>query len=445
MGYISKEEYRKQINEIIDLLDGRTDKMLKQLTGEMNEAAQNMEYEKAAYLRDKKLAIERITERQKVSNISENDIDVIGLARNEQQVCIEIFFVRKSKMIGREHYFLNHLSDEEESEILSSFMKQYYMNRPLLPNKIMIKTEIEDKELIEQYLSKVAGRKVEIKTPQKGEKLRLVEMAEMNSRITLENKEKDKTAILTQLKEVLQMNKIPRKIETYDISNISGQFMVAGMCVMQDGVIKKNLSRRFKIKTVLGQDDQKCMHEVITRRLRHSVDILNTSKTTGFGSLPDAIFVDGGITQIRAAKKAIDDIGKEIKEAEKALGVNEGRSKPEILVFGMVKDDKHTTRALINEAREEIPLPQDLMNLVTRFQDTVHDTAIGYHKKLRDKEITKSALDNILGIGEVKKKELLKKFGSVEQIAKAEISEISSINGITEELAIKIKENLNNL
>ena len=445
MGYVSKEEYREQINEIIDLLEGKTDRVIKTLTKEIQAAAEKMQYEKAAYLRDKKIAIERITEKQKVSNISENDIDVIGLARNENQVCVEIFFVRKSKMIGREHYFLNHLNDETDNEILSNFIKQYYIDRPILPNKIIFKEEIEDKELISTWLTGVAGRKVELKTPQKGEKLRLVEMAEKNALITLENKEKDKTAILTELKEILNMEKLPRKIETYDISNLSGEFVVAGMCVMQDGAIKKNLSRRFKIKTVLGQDDPRCMQEVITRRLRHSIDILNESKSTGFGAKPDAIFVDGGITQIRAAKKAIDDINKEIREAEKRYGVQEPREKIDIPVFGMVKDDKHTTRALITETKEELPLSENLMNLITQFQDTVHDTAIGYHKKLRDKEITKSVLDDIEGIGEVKKTELLKKFGSVEKIANADINEIARIKGINEELARKIKEKLNNM
>ena len=445
MGYVSKEEYRKQIDEIIDLLEGKTDKVIKSITTEMQDASQKMQYERAAYLRDKKIAVERITERQKVSNLSENDIDVIGLARNEMQVCVEIFFIRKSKMIGREHYFLNHLEDESDREILSNFIKQYYMGRPMLPNKIMLREVVEDKELVEQYLSSVAGRKVEIKTPQKGEKLRLVEMAENNAKITLENKEKDRSAILTELKEVLQIPKLPRKIETYDISNLSGQFMVAGMCVMQDGVIKKNLSRRFKIKTVFGQDDPKCMQEVITRRLRHSIDILNESKSTGFGKLPDVIFMDGGITQIRAAKKAIDDINIEVREAEKKYGVKEPRAKIDIPVFGMVKDEKHTTRALIDETRKELPLSEELMNLITRFQDTVHDTAIGYHKKLRDKEMSKSVLDTINGIGEVKKQELLKTFGSVEKIAKADIQEITKIKGIHEELAQKIKKELNNM
>ena len=251
--------------------------------------------------------------------------------------------------------------------------------------------------------------------------------------------------ILTSLKEILQINKLPRKIETYDISNISGEFMVAGMCVMQDGAIKKNLSRRFKIKTVFEQDDPRCMREVITRRLRHSIDILYESKSSGFGSLPDVIFVDGGITQLRAAKLAVDDINCEIREKEKEYGVKEPREKINIPIYGMVKNDKHTTRALINEEREELPLTEDLMKLITQFQDTVHDTAIGYHKKLRDKEMTKSVLDEISGIGDVKKRELLKKFGSTKKIAEADIAEITKVKGIHEELARKIKKELNNM
>ena len=441
MGYISKEEYSKQISEIIDLLEGKTDKIVKQLIREIQIASENMQYEKAAYLRDKKIAIERITEKQKVSNISENDIDVIGIARNEKQVCIEIFFVRKSKMIGREHYFLNNLNDETDKEILSGFIKQYYLDRPILPNKIMIKEEIEDKVLISKWLTNEAGRKVEVKTPQKGEKLRLVEMAENNAKITLENKEKDKTAILTELKDILKLDKIPIKIECYDISNLSGEFTVAGMCVMQEGVIKKSLSRRFKIKTIFKQDDPKCIKEVITRRLKHSIDILNESKTTGFGTLPDVIFVDGGITQIRAAQEALENIKKEILKIEPQFDL----TIINIPIFGMVKDDKHTTRALINDQKEELNLSENLMNIITQFQDTVHDTAIGYHKKLRDKEITKSALDNINGIGNIKKRELLKKFGSVEKISNANISEIIQIKGINEKLARKIKNELNNM
>ena len=433
MGYISKEEYREQINQIIDLLDGKTDKIIKQLKQEMEEASEKYEYEKAAYIRDKILAIENISKRQKVSNLTENDIDVIGIAKSSYQVCVEMFFIRNSKMIGRKHYFLANMQDEEDSEILSSFIKQYYINSPILPHKIMIKENIEDKEIIEKSLSERIGRKVEIKAPQKGEKLRLVEMAENNAKITLENKEKDKTLILTELKQVLNMEKLPRKIECFDISNISGTNVVAGMCVMQDGIIKKNLSRRFKIKTVIGQDDPACMKEVVTRRLKHSIENPNG----GFGALPDVIFADGGITQIRAIKQAIQDVEMWIKEEKNST------IKLNIPVFGMVKDDTHSTRALIDEARNEIPLSEKLMNLITNFQDEVHNTAISYHRKLRDKEITKSELDEISGIGEAKKKELLKHFGSIKKIKEADIEEIATLKGINTELAKKIKDKLN--
>lgn len=433
MGYISKEEYREQINQIIDLLEGKTDKIIKQLKQEMEEASKKFEYEKAAYIRDKILAIDNISKRQKVSNLSENDIDVIGIAKSKYQVCIEMFFIRNSKMIGRKHYFLANMQDEEDSEILSSFIKQYYINNPILPHKIMIKENIEDKEIIEKSLTEQVGRKVEIKTPQKGEKLRLVEMAENNAKITLENKEKDKTSILTELKEVLNLENLPRKIECFDISNISGTNVVAGMCVMQDGVIKKNLSRRFKIKTVIGQDDPACMREVVTRRLKHSIE----NPEGGFGKLPDVIFADGGITQIRAIKQAIFDVDMWIKEEK------DSSFKLNIPVFGMVKDDTHSTRALIDENKNEIQISDKLMNLITNFQDQVHDTAITYHRKLRDKEVTKSELDEIKGIGEAKKKELLKHFGSIKKIREADIEEIAKIKGINLELAKTIKDKLN--
>ncbi len=427
MGYVTKEEYRKQIDEIIDLLDGKTEKVIKELEKEMKKASEKLDFEQAAYLRDRIQAIERVSEKQKVSNISENNIDVIGIAKSELEICIEIFFVRGSKMIGREHYFYNDLKDMEDSEILSGFIKQYYLDNPNIPNKIMIREELEEKEALEQWLSTMLGRKVEIKSPKKGEKLRFVEMAENNAKVTLENKEKDKSEILMELKEVLKMDKLPRKIETYDISNISGEYMVAAMCVLQDGVIKKNLSRRFRIKTVFGQDDPRCMEEVITRRLRHSIENPNG----GFGKLPDVIFADGGITQIRATKKAIEKVANEY----------EGKEKNDILsikVFGMVKNDKHQTKALMDENRKELKISENLMHLITRFQDTVHDTAITYHRKLRDKDITKSELDEINGIGKVKKQALLKHFGSVEKIKKASVQELMQVKGITKELAEKI-------
>ena len=420
MGYVTKEEYGKQIDEIIMLLEGKTKEIIKQIDIDIAKFAEKQEYEKAAELRDKKIAIERISERQKVSNINERAIDVVGIAKNELSICIELFFVRNSKMVGREHYFFENSNNLTEKELLSEFIKQYYINKLDLPSKIMLPQEIEDIEAIEELLTNKVQRKIEFKVPQKGEKLRFIEMTNNNAKITLENKTKEKEDIVLQLKEALKLENLPRKIECFDISNMAGDYMVAGMCVAKDGVINKKLGRKFKIKTVFTQDDPKCMEEVVTRRLKHSIE---NSKGT-FGTLPDVIFADGGITQIRA-----------IKKATKKYNI-------EIPVFGMVKDDKHSTKKLIDENKNEIELSQNLMNFITNMQDEVHRVAIEYNRSLRNKDTTKSKLDSINGIGEKRKQELLKKFGSIEGIKKADILEIMEVKGITEELARKIKKEL---
>lgn len=418
VNYVSKEEYRKQIDQIIMLLEGKTESIIKNLENEMKKAAEKQDYETAAKLRDRISAIEHFSQEQKVSNINEKSIDVIGVFKNEIDCVVEIFFVRNSKMIGRENYFLSNMADENISNILSDFVKQYYLQKEELPSKIMMQEDIEDKEIIEKILTEKSGKKVEFKTPQKGEKLRFVEMAINNAKITLENKTKEKHDLVLGLKQALNLEKLPRKIECFDISNLAGDYMVAGMCVAIDGVIKKNLSRRFKIKTVFTQDDPRCTEEVVTRRLKHSIE----NPKGGFGELPNVIFADGGITQIRAIKRAI------------------AKYNLQIPVFGMVKDDKHSTKNLIDEGRNVITLTEEQMNFVTRMQDEVHNVAIEYNRKLREKEATKSELDNIPGIGEKKKQELLKAFGSIQGIKKASIEEITKIKGINADLARNIKE-----
>ena len=418
VNYVSKEEYRKQIDQIIMLLEGKTESIIKNLENEMKKAAEKQDYETAAKLRDRISAIEHFSQEQKVSNINEKSIDVIVVFKNEIDCVVEIFFVRNSKMIGREHYFLSNMADENISNILSDFVKQYYLQKEELPSKIMMQEDIEDKEIIERILTEKSGKKVEFKTPQKGEKLRFVEMAVNNAKITLENKTKEKNDLVLGLKQALNLEKLPRKIECFDISNLAGDYMVAGMCVAIDGVIKKNLSRRFKIKTVFTQDDPRCTEEVVTRRLKHSIE----NPKGGFGELPNVIFADGGITQIRAIKRAI------------------AKYNLQIPVFGMVKDDKHSTKNLIDEERHVITLTEEQMNFVTRMQDEVHNVAIEYNRKLREKEATKSELDNIPGIGEKKKQELLKAFGSIQGIKKASIEEITKIKGINADLARNIKE-----
>ncbi len=420
MGYVSKEEYKKQIDQIIMLLEGKTKEIINKLSKEIIDASNAQEYEKAAILRDKKIAIERVSEKQKVSNINEKAIDVIGIAQNELSLCIEIFFVRNSKMIGREHYFFDNSNELTKSELLSEFIKQYYINKIDLPSKIMIPEKIEDLKTLENLLTGKAQRKVEFKVPQKGEKLRFIEMANNNAKITLENKDKEKEDILLEIKEALSLKDLPRKIECFDISNLAGEYIVAGMCVAKDGVISKNLARRFKIKTVFTQDDPKCMEEVVTRRLKHSVE----NSKGAFGTLPDVIFADGGITQVRAIRRAIDKYNLEIP------------------IFGMVKDAKHKTNKLIDENKTKIDISNNIFNFITNMQDEVHKIAIEYNKKLRNNDTTKSKLDEIKGIGSKRKQELLKKIGSIESIKKAKISELTKINGITEELARKIKKEL---
>ncbi len=420
MKYVTRDEYMVQINQIIMLLEGKTSKILKELEVEMKQASEKLEFEKAATIRDRMNAIERISAKQKVSNISENNIDVIGVYKNELSACVEIFFVRGSKMIDREHYFFDELKDMETKEILSGFIKQYYLGKMEFPNKIMIQEEIEDKDIIQEWLTNSAGRKVEIKAPQKGEKLRFVEMAENNAKITLENKSKDKFEVLNEFKEVLNLNHLPHKIETFDISNISGTHIVAGMCVAQDGIIKRNMSRRFRIKTVYGQDDPRCTEEVVTRRIKHSLE----NPKGGFGTLPDLILADGGITQIKAIKRALSTYNLQ----------------DQIPVYGMVKDDTHSTRALVDENRKEFEISERLFFFITNLQNEVHNTAIEYHRKLREQDMTKSSLDEIEGIGKAKRDALLRKFGTIEKIKNASIEELTQVKGINEKLAQKLKE-----
>ena len=420
MKYVTRDEYMVQINQIIMLLEGKTSKILKELEAEMKQASEKLEFEKAAAIRDRMNAIERISAKQKVSNISENNIDVIGVYKNELSVCVEIFFVRGSKMIDREHYFFDELKDMETKEILSGFIKQYYLGKMEFPNKIMIQEEIEDKDIIQEWLTNSAGRKVEIKAPQKGEKLRFVEMAENNAKITLENKSKDKFEVLNEFKEVLNLEHLPHKIETFDISNISGTHIVAGMCVAQDGIIKRNMSRRFRIKTVYGQDDPRCTEEVVTRRIKHSLE----NPKGGFGTLPDLILADGGITQIKAIKRALSTYNLQ----------------DQIPVYGMVKDDTHSTRALVDENRKEFEISERLFFFITNLQNEVHNTAIEYHRKLREQDMTKSSLDEIEGIGKAKRDALLRKFGTIEKIKNSSIEELTQVKGINEKLAQKLKK-----
>lgn len=425
-GKVTKEEYRKIINQVMAVLDGKAEELIKQIKAEMVEASNNLQFEKAADLRDKISSLQNLLQRQKMDNISENDLDVIGIVKRLDRASIEIFNIRNSKMIGGQNFILKDVGEEAEEELLVTFIKQYY-NSDNVPSKIMFKQNLNEEELIKEFLIQISGRKnVEFKIPKKGEKLKLIDMAERNATISLENKTDivENENVLLELKQVLDLNKLPKRIESYDISNISGTNTVAGIVVFENGKPKKNEYRKIKIKTVIGQDDVACMKETLRRRLKYVAN--KDLEKNPFGPEPDLILMDGGITQIRAAKEILREYNLIIP------------------VYGMVKNDKHRTRALMNEDGKEYLISDKptLFNFVTFLQDEVHKTAIEYHRKLREKEITKSELDTIEGIGEKRKQALLKKFKSVEKIKAATIEELCEVDGITEKIAKNIKNML---
>ncbi len=460
-GKVSKEEYRKRITEINRLLSGNMNEIIKELTAQMNKASENMDYEKAAKLRDGIKSIKRGGIRQKVNNFNFKTIDAIGMYRNYLETVIIVFEVRGSKLQGVKKYFLGDTNEFEESEVITMFFKQYYIGQSNIANKIMVKYSFEGIETLEKMFTEEMGYKVEIVVPKIGEKLRFIEMAEENAKIELENKNKNNLEMLLELKEKLNLEKLPRRIEAYDNSNISGTYLVSGMAVITDGKLDKRSYRRFKVEDVIGQDDYLSMKKTIKKRIIHTL-----SGKKGLGTLPDLIIADGGIGQIRVIEETLKELVVEFEKIEREknkegnnntkeekednnrkIVYNEGiiRNYNEILdipVFGLVKDDKHRTRALITADGKEIVVSENTMRQLAHLQEEVHDTAIKYHRKLRDKEITKSALDDIPGIGSVKKKALLKEFKSVDNIKKQDVAALTKVKGITDELAQKIRESL---
>lgn len=416
---VSKEEYMKMINEISNILNGNIQKLLTSLTNEMNEYSENLEFEKASIIRDKIVDINSLLQKQKAVNFSENDIDVIGIYKKDK-ACVQIFFVRNHKLIGRENYFFDDLADMADSEIVASFIKQYYNTCLDIPAKIMIRYDIQDKAIIDFLIAKKGG-KVEIRSPKKGEKLRFVEMAEKNAKISLENKYLyGSESIIEQLSSELVLNSIPKRIESFDISNISGTNIVGGMVVIENGSFKKSKYRKFKIQDIFNQDDSKCMKQMLDRRLNEAIN----KKNEAFLPLPDLILADGGIIQINAIKEVLK------------------KYKLDIPVYGMVKDNKHRTKAMLQDNSNEIQISDAIKKYITNVQDEVHNYSITYHRNLRNSKMTVSVLDSIDGIGESKRKALLKYFKNVENIKNASIEEIVKVKGINNKLAISIKRRL---
>lgn len=436
-GYISKAEYWEMIDEIINILNGTDTSIIKNLKLEMEKAAEELEFEKAAKIRDRILAIELISEKQKMFTVKEGDEDFIDLYTDEKDGCAQVFFVREGKVTGREHFMIEDIGDDPVKEVISSFIASFYGGTAQIPKTIYVPEEIEDQELIEKFLTEKRGSKVWIKVPKKGDKKNLLDMVRNNAKIMLdqfkekmvEEKELNKSA-LTELADVLGLDSLPARIEAYDISNIQGVDSVGTMVVFENGKAKNSDYRRFKIKSVKGPNDYESMREILSRRFSHGLEEVNKIKERNleyskgkFCIFPDLIMMDGGKGQVNIALEVLKDFGIEIP------------------VCGLVKDDKHRTRGIIfNNEEILIRRGSGLMNLITRVQDEVHRYAITYHRSLRDKRTLHSILEDIPRIGEKRRRNLLMKFGSIDNIKKASMEELLDTQGIDKRAAESIKQ-----
>ena len=434
-GFINKEDYGEIIKDTIALLTGKGKNIKDDLKLKMESASETLEFEKAASLRDKILAIDKINEKQKIVIGNCENEDFINVYIDEKDVCIQVFFLRDGKIIGREHFILNDEAGRISSELIEEFIKRFYGGTAFIPKTIYVPF-INEAEILEQWLSEKKESKVTIKIPQKGEKKKTLEMVENNAKITLENfklkdkrdKEVHKIALL-ELVELLELDEVPDRIESYDISNIMGVDSVGSMVVFEDGKPKSSDYRRFKIKSVIGANDYDSMREILERRFIHGLEEVKKIKERNlelskgkFCIFPDLILMDGGKGQVNVALEVLSN-----------LNIN-------IPVCGMVKDDKHNTRGLIyNNIELDMKSNSQSMFLITRIQDEVHRFAITYHRTLRDKRTLYSILDNIPNIGEKRRRELLKKFGSVDNIKVAsrnELMETPSIDSRSAECVI---------
>lgn len=436
-GYISKAEYWEMIDEIINILNGTDTSIIKKLKLEMEKAAEELEFEKAAKIRDRILAIELISEKQKMFTVKEGDEDFIDLYTDEKDGCAQVFFVREGKVTGREHFMIENIGDDPVEEVISSFIASFYGGTAQIPKTIYVPEEIEDQELIEKFLTEKRGSKVWIKVPKKGDKKNLLDMVRNNAKIMLdqfkekmvEEKELNKSA-LTELADVLGLDSLPARIEAYDISNIQGVDSVGTMVVFENGKAKNSDYRRFKIKSVKGPNDYESMREILSRRFSHGLEEVNKIKERNleyskgkFCIFPDLIMMDGGKGQVNIALEVLKDFGIEIP------------------VCGLVKDHKHRTRGIIfNNEEILIRRGSGLMNLITRVQDEVHRYAITYHRSLRDKRTLHSILEDIPRIGEKRRRNLLMKFGSIDNIKKASMEELLDTPGIDKRAAESIKQ-----
>lgn len=422
-GRVSKEEYKKMIDGILLFLSGKEENLIDLLEEKMKLASLNLDFEEAADYRDKIASLKDVIERQKISNVqNDTDQDVIAMANFDEEACVQVFFIRNGKISGRENFMLEGVKDSERSVILGSFIKQFYMKQEYIPKEIIVEEDFMDMEIVEEMLSNKRGNNVYVRVPQKGEKRALVMMVRKNADEYLTkfddlNKKKYERSIgaLEELRKLLEIEKPLHRIESYDISNIQGVDSIGTMVVYTNGVKDRKEYRRFKIKTVEGPDDYASMSEVLDRRLK-------------YGNLPDLILLDGGKGQVSAVKEIMKFNDEDIP------------------LWGMYKDDKHRTKGLTNiEKSIDLDKTTSLYRFVAGIQEEVHNYSISYHRSLRDKKMTKSALDDVPGVGPKRKKALLLEFKDIDSIKTASIEEIMKVEGINEQLAKNIALHLKNV
>ena len=435
-GYVSKEEYRQQVAGALEFLNGNYSPILKDLEEKMNKAAEELEFEEAARYRDLLSSVRQVSQKQKITEGVGEDKDILALYQDETEAVVQVFFVRDGKLIGREHYYMTHVPENNKPAILQDFVKQFYAGTPFIPRELMLQYEIEDAELIEKWLSERKGSRVYLKVPKIGSKEKLVELAAQNAKLVLsqdrEKLKREEGRTIGAVKEISDLLQLPltgtARMEAYDISNINGFENVGSMGVYEKGKPKRSDSRKFKIKSVSGPDDYACMREVLTRRFRHgmeeSKELEEQEMDQEYGSFtkfPDLILMDGGRGQVNIALSVLEE-----------LGIN-------IPVCGMVKDDNHRTRGLYYH---NIELPIDThsegFKLITRIQDEAHRFAIEYHRSLRSKTQVKSVLDDIPGVGPARRKALMRHFKSLEEIRQASVEELMEIPEMNERTAEEI-------
>jgi len=427
-GYISQEEYRKSIDEVVRFLNGHYDLVLKELEEKMMAASDSLEFEKAIEYRELLTSVQKVAQKQKITDTAGDDRDIIAMASEGEDAVVQVFFIRSGRLIGRDHFYLKSAENDTEGEILSSFIKRFYAGTPYIPAELMLPEEIEDQDIIEEWLTARRERRVHLRIPKKGTKEKLVELAQKNAQMVLKNdrerlkREEGRTiGAVKELEKILGLKGIIR-MEAYDISNTNGFDSVGSMVVYEHGKPKRNDYRKFKIKTVQGPDDYASMNEVLTRRFGHGLrEQQEESETGGFQIFPDLIMMDGGRGQVNIALEVLEKLHLHIP------------------VCGMVKDDNHRTRGLyFNNTELPIDRNSECFRLITRIQDEAHRFAITFHRQLRSKGQVHSVLDDIPGVGPARRKDLMRCFENIDAIRNATVEELKELPSMNEKSAQEV-------